>query len=226
MNTQVKAVFLDAAGTLFTLAEAVGRTYQRICAAHGIIGSEADFEAGFRKAWKLHAPPFHPPRERSADDDKSWWRMLFLSAVLHAAPEAKDEQALNETFEQVYGFYGTGAAWMLYPEVKQCLEQLAARCPLWVLSNFDRRLLSVLADLGIRHFFQDVILSSEVGASKPHARMFETGVTASGVTAAECLHIGDEEKADGEGARASGLQVLLLNRPEITLEAAVTKLAE
>ncbi len=222
MKPEIKAIFLDAAGTLMQVASPVGITYQRLCAAQGLLGTEAAFEQGFRQAWKHHAPPFHPARKRSTDDDKGWWHRLFTHAVHHAVPDAvHSQQAIDYAFEAAYAFYGTGAAWSLYPEVKDCLHHLAAHCPLRVLSNFDRRLHGILRDLDIHHYFQDVILSSEVGASKPHGRMFEAALSTSGAKAHECLHIGDEEDADGHGARAAGFQVLILKRPEITLEHAV-----
>jgi len=226
MTSSIKAIFLDAAGTLMQVAEPVGQTYMRICAARGIVGTAEAFEKGFRLAWKQHAPPFHPPRERSADDDKGWWFALFCGAVKYSACDTSDDQALGAAFDEAYRYFGTGSAWVLYPEVASCLEELAARRPLWVLSNFDRRLHGVLEDLGIRQHFQGVILSSEVGASKPHVRMFEAALNLARSQPSECLHIGDEEEADGEGARAAGLQVLILKRPEVTLTAALTKLGE
>lgn len=219
---QIKAVFLDAAGTLFHVTEPVGITYQRICAAHDITGEAADFEKGFRLAWKQHAPPFHPPRTRSSDDDKGWWRTLFQSAVHHAAHTAAPESA----FEEAYAFYATAEAWTLYDDVAETLPKLAARWPLWVLSNFDRRLISVLDALGIRHWFKGIILSSEVGASKPHARMFETAIAVAELPAAVCLHIGDEDDADGNGARAAGLQAVILKRPELSMRELLIKLEQ
>jgi putative hydrolase of the HAD superfamily len=211
--TEIKAVFLDAAGTLFQVRESVGVTYQRVCAAHGIQAEAEAFERGFRAAWKQHAPPFHPLRTRSADDDKSWWRSLFGFAVQQAA----GRDAPDSAFEDAYSFYGTGAAWTLFDDVVQCLPVLAQHWPLWVVSNFDRRLHPVLADLGIRSYFQGVILSSEVGASKPHQRMFSAALDAAQKPAQSCLHVGDEEEADGEGARSAGLRAMVLKRPHITL---------
>ena len=86
-----------------------------------------------------------------------------------------------------------------------------------VLSNFDSRLRRILRDLGIGEIFEEMILSSEVGAEKPSAFIYEEALRRFGVRAGEALHVGDEPEADWRGAAAAGLKVFELRRPEKTL---------
>ena len=53
-------------------------------------------------------------------------------------------------------------------------------------------------------------MSSQVGADKPSPRIFEEALRRFQVQPAELLHVGDDKVADGEGARAVGMQTLIL----------------
>lgn len=220
----IKTLFFDAAGTLIHVAEPVGQTYRRILAAHGMDANASDLEQGFRTTWKLHPPPSYERGERSADDDKSWWKSLFLNAVSSVFPDTQNPKSVHAAFEDAYTHYASPAAWCPYPEVPAVLEALSTRLPLWIVSNFDRRLISVLEGLGLARHFRGIILSSEVGASKPDRRMFDAALRAAGAVSHECLHVGDEEVADAQGARTAGIGCFLLKRPDIDLRGLVTKL--
>src|SRR5450432_1670918 len=98
-----------------------------------------------------------------------------------------------------------------FPEVPDVLEKLRARgLRLGVISNFDRRLYSNLEDIGLAPYFDHITISSEVGADKPHARIFERAVTAFGVAPSEALHVGDDPVRDWAGAESAGLGVFHL----------------
>jgi putative hydrolase of the HAD superfamily len=71
--------------------------------------------------------------------------------------------------------------------------------------------------LCIAEYFEAVVVSSEVGASKPHPRIFHAALKVVGVPAQECLHVGDEERADVVGARAAGIPAIRVERPVMTL---------
>jgi HAD superfamily hydrolase (TIGR01549 family) len=86
-----------------------------------------------------------------------------------------------------------------------------------VISNFDSRLRTILLHLGVTEFFDDIVISSEVGTEKPAARIFSAALVRAGVAASEALHIGDEPEADWLGAERAGLLVFRLRRPENSL---------
>ena len=67
-------------------------------------------------------------------------------------------------------------------------------------------------------FIDDLIISSEVGASKPDAHIFATAARRAGARPEECLHVGDDEHFDRHGAQCAGFSARRVRRPEITLE--------
>jgi putative hydrolase of the HAD superfamily len=85
--------------------------------------------------------------------------------------------------------------------------------PRVVVSNWDVSLRGVLADTGLAPHVDAVVTSAEVGVAKPRGAIFAAGLAAAGgVAAAEALHVGDSVEHDVEGARAAGIEPLLVVR--------------
>jgi putative hydrolase of the HAD superfamily len=120
--------------------------------------------------------------------------------------------------------------WTLYPEVPEVLAALRAMgLKLVVVSNWDSTLPSLLARLGLADAFDDVIVSAVVGVSKPHRGIFEEALRRSAVAPGAALHVGDSLIDDYDGARAAGLQALLVDRagrhgPEVESIASLAEL--
>lgn len=81
-----------------------------------------------------------------------------------------------------------------------------------VVSNWDCSLPDVLHEVGLLTLVDGVVSSAVAGAAKPDVRIFEAALALAGCRAAEALHVGDSPANDVEGARAAGIQSLLLAR--------------
>jgi putative hydrolase of the HAD superfamily len=94
----------------------------------------------------------------------------------------------------------------LIPE--QLLEGLRRRYRMLVLSNTDAIHFPMVWERYplLRHF-DDYILSYQVGATKPAARIYEAAVARAGCPAGECLFI-DDIPLYVEAARQAGMQAL------------------
>jgi putative hydrolase of the HAD superfamily len=90
----------------------------------------------------------------------------------------------------------------------------ARRCGLRVVivSNWDVSLHQVLARLGVGALVDAVLTSAEVGARKPSPVIFEQALELAGVAPELAVHIGDSVAEDVEGARAAGIEPILLAR--------------
>ncbi len=66
--------------------------------------------------------------------------------------------------------------------------------------------------LGLKHFFEYMIVSSEVGFKKPDPRLFSVACDLLAVPPAEAVYIGDSAKRDILGPRAIGMKVILVKR--------------
>jgi putative hydrolase of the HAD superfamily len=213
MSTAVKVIFFDAAGTLIAPVESVGLTYSRIAAQVGVKAPSHELDVSFREAWRAHPPPLHPVGRPPLDDDRSWWREVAGQTFTKALGAPLPADVMDPLFEKLYAHYAEPAAWRLFDEVKPALHKLCLRHRLIVVSNFDRRLLKILSGHGLMDMFEKVILSSEVGASKPHPRIFQAALLAADEPAAACLHVGDDPKCDVEGAEMAGMRFFGVQRP-------------
>ncbi len=124
----------------------------------------------------------------------------------------------DDYFKTVYQFFARPGVWELWPDVPLVMTELTRlKIRLGVISNFDRRLYEIFAHLGIRETFEHVIISSEIGVRKPAARIFKEAAQRFDVDVSEILHVGDELESDFAGARAAGLDALLVDHKESKL---------
>jgi putative hydrolase of the HAD superfamily len=92
----------------------------------------------------------------------------------------------------------------------------AAGLRLGVVSNSDGRVDQALQAAGLRQYFDVVVDSALIGVEKPDPRIFEAALAALGVAPEAALYVGDLYEVDVVGARAAGIEAVLL----VTTEAA------
>lgn len=209
----LQTLFFDAAGTLIRPAEAVGKTYAQHALRQGIVVEPEAIMQAFRVVWKETPPPLHPAGQGAADDDRGWWRALVGDVFARVLGAPLAENRLEALFSGLYLHYAQPQAWSVFDDVVPALEDLSRDHRLLVLSNFDRRLRSILAGHDLLRFFAEVVISSEVGAAKPHPRMFQAALAAGGCLPQEALHIGDDATCDLAGAQSSGIHAFHVKRP-------------
>ena len=100
-----------------------------------------------------------------------------------------------------------------YPEVPAVLERLrAGGARLAVVSNWDVSLHDVLERTRLRALVDRVVISAELGAAKPDPAIFRAALERLGASAAEAIHVGDSVEHDVAGARAAGIEAILVAR--------------
>jgi putative hydrolase of the HAD superfamily len=95
-----------------------------------------------------------------------------------------------------------------FDEVRPALARLAARLPLYALTNGN----ACVRRVGLGDHFAAAIDPVRAGAAKPDPRIFAELVGVAGVPPATILHVGDDPEADVEGARLAGLVSVWMNR--------------
>jgi putative hydrolase of the HAD superfamily len=212
----IKAIFFDAAGTLFCLTKTVGEHYALVGREVGLDLDAQKLERAFHTAWKQmpQRAAIDGPRE---NDDKDWWRELVNRVVDQVAPSLSKFDRDN-FFEVAYEHFAEAGVWELYPEVRGVLEELQPRFQLAVISNFDGRLRFILQHLGISKFFSHVFISSEIGADKPNPEIFRRALKIMHLNADEVLHVGDDPERDWNAAGAAGLSVFCVDRQKNSLQ--------
>jgi putative hydrolase of the HAD superfamily len=218
----LKAIFFDAAGTLFHLSKSVGDHYALVGGEVGLKLDAQQLNRAFHAAWKQMRPraAIDGPRE---NDDKDWWREL-VDLVLDQTAPSLNEMDRDNFFEIAYEHFAEPGVWELYPEVPEVLEKLAPRFKLAVISNFDGRLRFILEHLGISKFFEQIFVSSEIGADKPDPEVYRRALKFIDLSPNEVLHVGDDSERDWKAAAAAGLSVFKLDRQKNSLRDLLTTL--
>jgi putative hydrolase of the HAD superfamily len=197
----IQAVTFDAGGTLIKPWPSVGQVYADVAAQHGAPGiSPALLDERFAAAWR-GLGQFHHGRDE--------WSSLVDRVFEGLTEEAPSASFFPELFER----FGEPGAWRIFEDVKPAIDALAARgINLAVISNWDERLQPLLARLGLRKYFEAVIVSCEVGFSKPSPVIFEHAARKLGLAPEFILHVGDDPDDDLRGAEAAGYQSRLIER--------------
>lgn len=97
----------------------------------------------------------------------------------------------------------------------QRLKEMGYRVAL--VSNYAHAgvLHDALTRLGIRHRFDALVVSGDVGYVKPHPRMFEAAVEALGVARDEAVMVGNDPECDVSGAKRAGLKTIWTPYPRV-----------
>jgi putative hydrolase of the HAD superfamily len=95
-------------------------------------------------------------------------------------------------------------------EMRALIDRLRAtrRVKLGLLSNANRGFTERLRARGVANFFDDVVVSADVGLAKPDPAIFRLAAERLGVAPEACLMI-DDQAQHIEGARAAGLRAHL-----------------
>jgi putative hydrolase of the HAD superfamily len=217
----ISVVTFDAAGTLIRLLRPPGTTYAETARLFGYDLDPDRVQDSFRRTWKTLAPPAESV-EALTDDDRSWWRDLVARTMETAGYQIVP---FDRYFDTVYQAFAQPGVWELLPDVHALLLELSRlKIRLGVISNFDRRLYAILGYLGVLDAFEHIIISSEIGVRKPSPRIFRIAAQRFNVETNEMLHVGDESESDLNGARAAGLEALLVDHKSARLSRILERL--
>lgn len=98
------------------------------------------------------------------------------------------------------------------PEAPGALRRVkAAGLVAGVISNSNGSVRSILEETGLAEHLDFIIDSAVVGVEKPDPRIFRLGLRESAVTSEEAVYVGDLYSVDVLGARAAGLDGVLLD---------------
>jgi putative hydrolase of the HAD superfamily len=208
---EIEAVFLDAGNTLVSI------DFDLVAAELDGLGAGCE-PAAVRRAEAAARPAVSRFAAERSTEGADTFRFYVRSILAGLEPFARaGAGAIDETAARLAArlrFPGESHRlwrWVLpgVPEALRSLRRLGLR--LLVVSNSDGTVERGLGELGLLHYFAAVVDSSVVGFEKPDPRIFEHALRRAGVPGRRALHVGDLYHADVAGARAAGVNALLLD---------------
>jgi putative hydrolase of the HAD superfamily len=202
----IRALLLDALGTLVELEAPAPRLRELLRTRNDISVSEEEAQ----EAVGAEMTYYRAHLDEGCDADSlAALRRRCAEALRDALPSKSrptDLDALVVTLLDSLRFRG-------FPDAAPALEAARNRgLRSVVVSNWDCSLPDVLDRVGLAPLLDGIVASAPAGARKPSAAIFERGLSLAGVGPSEAIHVGDTVTDDIEGARAAGIEAVLLRR--------------
>ena len=198
---KIKAVTFDVGGTLIHPWPSVGHIYSEVAARHGVKNLSPELlNRNFAAAWRGRKNFRHTREDWAGLVDQAF------NGLCQPPPS-------RTFFSAIYQRFAEMVAWRIYDDVLPALNALAARdVQRAIISNWDERLRPLLKQLRLDHYFETIIVSCEVGFTKPSTVVFAHASRNLGLAPAHILHVGDSLAEDVAGATTAGFRVALIDR--------------
>jgi putative hydrolase of the HAD superfamily len=209
----LRAVLLDALGTLVTLEPPAPHLRAELRRRAGIDVSADAAERAFRTEIAFYLEHHLEGRDKpSLERLRDRCAQVIAGELGRAAP---DLDTIRAAMLASLRFHARA-------EAAPALESLReGGLRLVVVSNWDCSLARMLARTGIAPLVDGVIASATVGAAKPDPSVLTAALAAAGAGPGEALHVGDSLAHDVAGARAAGVEAVLLDRDGAARDAGV-----
>lgn len=198
----IKVVFLDAEGTFLKFTPSLGRIYFNLWKEYGIQIEEKEIEIKMRENYKKIFKKKLNGLILNGELCRKAWREIFEEtfSTFSSFP------FFGEVFERAYSFFGTPDCVEVVPEFYSFLKEAkASEIKLAIISNWDKRLYSVLEGHNLLSQFDAIFLGCDIGYLKPHEEIFKGALNYFKVNPSEALMIGDSWEDDIEPAQKLGI---------------------
>lgn len=205
-TTPHRALLLDFCGTLAIERRSRGAIYAEAAALAGIdVSPERMTQCMGEAHGRL------PVEIGGAFRYSRPWFEAFIEDVLIMQLGAARGN-LAKVQGQLFARFTDAQTFRVFPGTRALIERARKRgLAVGVVSNWSDSLEELLGNLELGPF--DAILSSAVERSeKPDSRIFELALERLGVSAAECVHVGDSAANDIAGAARLGIEAILVDR--------------
>lgn len=207
MNHLPEALLLDALGTLVALEPPAPKLRRALLSGFGVSVSERDAELAIAAEIAYYRSHLDEGRDEAT---LAALRRACAQAMGAALPtearERLDPDALESALLESLEF-------SVFEDVRPSLRELRDRgLRLVVVSNWDVSLTDVLRRLELSPLLDGIVTSAAAGARKPAAAIFERALRVAGAAPGLAAHVGDSVVEDIEGARAAGIEAILLRR--------------
>ena len=202
---EIKAIGFDLFNTLLTVEAKTLETANNLLFRTLLQSGVNLDEEQFRKSYREAAMRF---LEECRRDGTETHNRFWISAALQAQSFDifPDDPLIASAVEAYFSAFYDRCH--LIPGTREMLGTLKRFYRLGLLSNFTHgpAVRKIIDHLGLRPFFDVVLISGELGYRKPHPMVFRKLVEGLGVESSQILYVGDDVGPDIVGARRSGLQ--------------------
>ena len=201
VNRPYDWVFFDSTGTLMHPVPEPAEVYHQVGQKFGSELSVPVLRDQLKQAMRTHFLGDTVDLPTNQDVERQRWRRIVVDTITDL-PEAH----LEEAFSQLWVRFSEADAWQLFADTVPTLQRLkAAGYKIALASNFDQRLVQILHQMQLMERFDRIVISADLGWSKPSKKFYEAAQQAvSAPDVSRLLMVGDTFQGDVETPRSVG----------------------
>lgn len=201
-------IVFDSTGTLMVPSPEAAEVYAAVAARYGGPVTVGDVRTRLKAAMNRH---FLDGNETSATDqshERERWKKIVRDSI------ELEGDTLEAAFSELWRHFASAQHWRLYDDVAPTIDRLRDQgYRIAVASNFDERLTAIIEEMQIDDWFDAVLISADLGWSKPNTNFYDAATKRLEATDRNrLLMIGDTERGDVLAARQAGWQARHLIR--------------
>jgi putative hydrolase of the HAD superfamily len=204
----LRAILFDALGTLLQLEPPAPRLQAELARRYGVEISLAEA----REAMAAEIGFYRAHLDEGRDPVSLGRLREHCAGRLRQALPAPARRGLPRPAELVDALLAS-LEFSAYPDALPALSSNRHRgLRLVVVSNWDVSLHTVLGNVGLAPRLDGILTAAEAGVRKPAPAIFTQALRLAGAAATQAIHVGDSLEEDVAGARAAGIEPVLLCR--------------
>jgi HAD superfamily hydrolase (TIGR01549 family) len=207
------AVLFDVGYTLVYFDPPQVEITQHALRTLGIERSAKEIRAADRAAWSRYYEGAEHLTFPATEEHNQETQRQLMQGVLEALGVETDEELVVAYMEALEVWFSQPGVIRPYPEVEEILAFLRREAyQLGIVSNWSWDLRDRMEHAGLDGYFELVWASAYAGCNKPNPLIFEQALAQMGLEAGRALYVGDSYPHDVVGARAAGLDAVLIDR--------------
>lgn len=202
---KVSFIWFDMGYTLVYMQREM--TYQETLRAFGHDVSIEDLEREFHLTDKLFMREYPGVFLKARGVYMPWFLGILNYRLGFSLDVCKVDEHWHGIQKEVENY------WLPFDGIHKVLAALKRdSVGLGIISNWDDTARDILDGTELIEYFDPIIISSEVKCKKPDPKIFKIAMNSAGVSADQCVYVGDNYYDDAIGSRAVGMQALIINR--------------
>ncbi len=206
---RLRAVFLDIGETVMRPNPSWEGVYAIAFKEFGVDVEIGELHGALRRAY--HHGGWGMEEGFEPNEETSFQRTVAIDAA--AIAELGLDPMPEAFYRRLAELFMVTSHWHIFPDAYPALAALKERSlTVGAVSNWVWNLPELLHALDLVRHFDFIAASARVGFEKPHPRIFEWALEQASVRPSEVVHVGDHVDADILGARAVGIDGVLIDR--------------